>query len=140
MTLELEQEVSSVAPNSSAGANLITNKRSIKTTVLVDNGEVVVLGGLIQDDLAESNQKVPWMGDIPILGHLFKNSLDDHKKTNLMVFLRPTIVNDREGNRTTASARYDMMRSREEAEEPRRAGSLLREKAPRMPGPDGLLE
>ena len=140
VTLELEQEVSSVAPNSSAGANLITNKRSIKTTVLVDNGEVVVLGGLIQDDLAESNQKVPWMGDIPILGHLFKNSLDDHKKTNLMVFLRPTIVNDREGNRTTASARYDMMRSREEAEEPRRAGSLLREKAPRMPGPDGLLE
>ena len=140
VTLELEQEVSSVAPNTNGNVDLITNKRSIKTTVLVDNGEIVVLGGLLQNNLTENNQKVPWLGDIPLLGHLFKNSLDDVKKTNLMVFLRPTIVNDREGNRSTATARYDLMRTRQEAEEPRRKGSLLHEPAPHLPAPDGLLE
>ena len=140
VTLELEQEVSSVAPSTKGSVDLITNKRSIKTTVLVDNGDIVVLGGLIQNNLTESNQKVPWIGDIPLLGHLFKNSIDDHSKTNLMVFLRPTIVNDREGNRSTATARYDMMRARQEAEEPRRKGSLLHQDAPRIPAPDGLLE
>lgn len=140
VTLELEQEVSSVAPSTKGSVDLITNKRSIKTTVLVDNGDIVVLGGLIQNNLTESNQKVPWIGDIPLLGHLFKNSIDDHSKTNLMVFLRPTIVNDREGNRSTATTRYDMMRARQEAEEPRRKGSLLHQDAPRIPAPDGLLE
>ena len=139
VTLELEQEVSSVT-NSTAGKDLITDKRSIKTTVLVDDRDIVVLGGLIKNDLKEKNQKIPWLGDIPVLGHLFKNSQDDHGKTNLMVFLRPTIISDREGNRATANTRYDMMRNRQEAEEPRRKGSLLREEAPRMPGPDGLLE
>ena len=140
VTLELEQEVSSVAPNTNGNVDLITNKRSIKTTVLVDNGEIVVLGGLIENKLTENNQKIPWVGDIPLLGHLFKNSLDDARKTNLMVFLRPTIVNDREGNRSTAASRYDMMRGRQEAQEPRRRGSLLHQDAPRLPAPDGLLE
>ena len=139
VTLELEQEVSSVT-SSTQGQDLITDKRSIKTTVLVDDGEIVVLGGLIENELKEKNQKVPWLGDIPVLGHLFKNAQDNVKKTNLMVFLRPTIVNDREGNRRTASSRFDMMNQRQEAEEPRRRGSLLREVAPRMPAPDGLLE
>lgn len=140
VTLELEQEVSTLAPSTKGSSDLITNKRSIKTTVLVDNGDIVVLGGLIQNNLTESNQKVPWLGDIPLLGHLFKNSIDDHSKTNLMVFLRPTIVSDREGNRSTATARYDLMRNRQEAEEPRRKGSLLHQDAPRIPAPDGLLE
>jgi len=139
VTLELEQEVSSV-DSSTRGADLITNKRSIKTTVLVDDSDIVVLGGLIQNNLTENDQKVPWVGDIPILGHLFKNSRNDHSKTNLMVFLRPTIINDREGNLATATTRYDMLRQRQEAEEPRRKGSLLRESAPRLPAPDGLLE
>ena len=139
VTLELEQEVSSV-DSSTRGADLITNKRSIKTTVLVDDSDIVVLGGLIQNNLTENDQKVPWVGDIPILGHLFKNSRNDHSKTNLMVFLRPTIIVDREGNLSTATTRYDMLRDRQEAEEPRRKGSLLREQAPRLPSPDGLLE
>ncbi len=139
VTLELEQEVSSV-DSSTRGADLITNKRSIKTTVLVDDSDIVVLGGLIQNNLTENDQKVPWVGDIPVLGHLFKNSRNDHSKTNLMVFLRPTIINDREGNLSTATTRYDMLRQRQEAEEPRRKGSLLREQAPRLPAADGLLE
>jgi general secretion pathway protein D len=139
VTLELEQEVSSV-DSSTRGADLITNKRSIKTTVLVDDSDIVVLGGLIQNNLTENDQKVPWVGDIPVLGHLFKNSRNDHSKTNLMVFLRPTIINDREGNLSTAATRYDMLRQRQEAEEPRRRGSLLREQAPRLPAADGLLE
>ncbi|MBK6660890.1 MAG: hypothetical protein IPG43_23380 [Proteobacteria bacterium] len=139
VTLELEQEVSSV-DSSTRGADLITNKRSIKTTVLVDDSDIVVLGGLIQNNLTENDQKVPWVGDIPVLGHLFKNARNDHSKTNLMVFLRPTIINDREGNLATATSRYEELRRRQEAEEPRRKGSLLREEAPRLPAADGLLE
>jgi general secretion pathway protein D len=109
VTLELEQEVSSV-DSSTRGADLITNKRSIKTTVLVDDSDIVVLGGLIQNNLTENDQKVPWVGDIPVLGHLFKNARNDHSKTNLMVFLRPTIINDREGNLSTATSRYEELR------------------------------
>ncbi len=139
VTLELEQEVSSV-DTATSGANLITNKRSIKTTVLVDNSDIVVLGGLIQNDLTENNQKIPWVGDIPLLGHLFKDARNNHTKTNLMVFLRPTIISDREGNLSTATTRYDALRQRQEAEEPQRKGSLLREDAPRLPATDGLLE
>lgn len=139
VTLELEQEVSSV-DSSTAGADLITNKRAIKTTVLVDDSDIVVLGGLIQNNLTENAQKVPWVGDIPLLGHLFKNTRDDHTKTNLMVFLRPTIITDREGNHSTAVARYDFIRARQEAEEPRRRGNLIHAPAPRLPAPDGLLE
>ena len=139
VTLELEQEVSSVAP-STRGSDLITDKRSIKTTVLVDDGEIVVLGGLLENKLTETDQKIPWLGDIPVLGHLFKNAQNDHTKSNLMVFLRPTVISDRESNRDTAAVRYDLMRTRQEAQEPHRKGNLLRENAPHMPAPDGLLE
>lgn len=93
ITLEIEQEVSNV-DRSTAGSDLITNKRSIATTVLVDDAEIIVLGGLIEDDLRESEQKIPLLGDIPVLGHLFRNTRADQEKTNLMVFLRPTIIRD----------------------------------------------
>lgn len=139
VTLELEQEVSSV-DTSTAGSDLITNKRSIKTTVLVDNNDIVVLGGLLQNDLTENNEKVPWVGDIPFVGQLFKNHRNKHTKTNLMVFLRPTIITDRETNHATATRRYDLIRERQEGEEPKRRGELLREDAPRLPAADGLLE
>jgi general secretion pathway protein D len=138
VTLELEQEVPSVDPSTS-GVDLITNKRAIKTTVLVDNREIVVLGGLIEDDLSENEQKVPIVGDIPVIGHLFKNTRSDFTKTNLMVFLRPTIIRDRAGNRDTAATRYEGLRARQRAEEPQRSG-WLREDAPELPAYDGLLE
>lgn len=91
--LEVEQEVSSIAP-STAGVDLITNKRSIKTSVMVDDGQVLVLGGLIEDVLREKEERVPLLGDIPILGWLFRYNSVTKVKTNLMVFLHPTILKD----------------------------------------------
>jgi len=139
VTLQLEQEVSSVDA-STQGVDLITNKRSIKTTVLVDDNDIVVLGGLIQNNLTENEQKVPWVGDIPVLGYLFRNTRDDNTRTNLMVFLRPTIVDDESGNRAIAAERYEGMRARRAEEEPARRKNLHRRTAPELPPLDGLVE
>lgn len=138
VTLELEQEVSSV-DTSTSGADLITNKRSIKTTVLVDDRDIVVLGGLIENDLREGEQKVPLLGDIPLLGQLFKNSRSDLRKTNLMVFLRPSIVRDPEAGRVAAKERYDALLEKQEAAESGRR-LLLKQPSPRLPAFDGLYE
>ncbi|MEQ8661085.1 MAG: type II secretion system protein GspD, partial [Gammaproteobacteria bacterium] len=138
VTLELEQEVSSV-DSSTTGADLITNKRSIKTTVLVDDQDIVVLGGLIENSLRENEQKIPLLGNIPLLGQLFKNSRSDWTKTNLMVFLRPSIMRDPIASRDAARARYDALREKQDAAEPRRRG-LLKQESPRLPAFDGLYE
>lgn len=90
--LLIEQEVSSVSGATSVDISI--NKREIKTTVIVDDGGTIVLGGLIDEDVQESVSKVPLLGDIPILGHLFKSTSTSKRKRNLMVFLRPRIVRD----------------------------------------------
>lgn len=90
--LTIEQEVSSVSGATSVDISI--NKREIKTTVIVDDGGTIVLGGLIDEDVQESVSKVPLLGDIPIIGHLFKTTTTSKRKRNLMVFLRPTIVRD----------------------------------------------
>ena len=90
--LLIEQEVSSLSGATSV--DIITNKREIKTSVIVDDGGTIVLGGLIDDAVQESVSKVPLLGDIPILGHLFKSTTTSKTKRNLMVFIRPTIVRD----------------------------------------------
>ncbi|KAF0807209.1 general (type II) secretion pathway protein D [Alcanivorax sp. S71-1-4] len=94
--LELEQEASAVQASVDGvnSVDLITSKRSIKTTVLADDGETIVLGGLIQDDVRRTETKVPILGDIPLLGVLFRSTSDSREKRNLIVFLRPTILND----------------------------------------------
>lgn len=93
--LEVEATAESVSNTTVAGsADLITNKRSIKTMILSDDGETIVLGGLIRDDLREVVSKVPLLGDIPLLGWLFRSKSVNQVKSNLMVFLRPTIVGD----------------------------------------------
>ena len=74
--------------------DIVTTKRKIQTTVLADDGETIVLGGLIRDDLSETVRKVPILGDIPLLGVLFRSTSKSHNKQNLMVFLRPTILPD----------------------------------------------
>jgi general secretion pathway protein D len=89
--MDIFQEVSSVAQKGEA-QDIVTNTRSLRTTVVAENNRMVVLGGLIQDDITVNEQKVPLLGDIPILGHLFKYENQKHKKTNLLVFLRPMIV------------------------------------------------
>ena len=90
--LNIEQEVSSLS--GLTATDLITNKRTIKTTVLVDNNTTIVLGGLMDEDVQESKSKVPLLGDIPGIGHAFRSSNSKKVKRNLMVFIRPTIVQD----------------------------------------------
>jgi general secretion pathway protein D len=110
--LEVEQEVSSVVP-SVAGVNsadLITNKRSIKTTILADDGQTIVLGGLIQDDSSQSVSEVPLLSKIPVLGHLFRSKSHSKTKRNLLVFLQPLILRDGQSAAGLATQQYKQTR------------------------------
>jgi general secretion pathway protein D len=111
--MDIDQEVSSIAPTPSGvtTADVITNKRSIKTSVLVESGQIIVLGGLIQDDLKQSQQKVPLLGDIPILGYLFRYNSTTKDKTNLMVFIHPVILRDSDTNMRISGGKYNYIRS-----------------------------
>ncbi len=113
LRLEVEQEISSLAPittQNSGASDLITNKRKIKSTVLADDGQIIVLGGLIQDDVTLSESAVPLLGDIPLLGALFRSSKEVHIKRNLMIFLRPTIVRDSTGLAALSGKKYSDIR------------------------------
>jgi general secretion pathway protein D len=112
LRLEIEQEISSVTPAAqvSGAADLVTNKRSIKSTILAENGQVIVLGGLIQDDVTQADSKVPLLGDIPLLGRLFRSSKESRIKRNLMVFLRPTVVRDAAGLAALSGQKYNDIR------------------------------
>jgi general secretion pathway protein D len=93
--MEVAQNISNVLNNTvsnSTFADVVTSKRSIETTVLAASGETIILGGLIQDDTNDSQRKVPVLGDIPVLGNLFKSKSKRQTKTNLVVFLRPTVI------------------------------------------------
>lgn len=109
--LEVEQEVSAVAENKGQASDLVTSKRSIKTSVLADHGQTVVLGGLISDDTMHSRQSVPLLGDIPGLGRLFRSDGKSNNKRNLLVFIHPTIVGDSGDIRKMAQQRYDQLYS-----------------------------
>ncbi|EIK53714.1 general secretion pathway protein D [Stutzerimonas stutzeri TS44] len=113
LRLQIEQEISSIAPTASLTAqavDLVTNKRSIKSTILAEDGQVIVLGGLIQDDVTRTDSKVPLLGDIPLLGALFRSTQESHVKRNLMVFLRPTVVRDRAGLAALSGKKYSDIR------------------------------
>ncbi|WP_181298778.1 type II secretion system secretin GspD [Pseudomonas sp. Q2-TVG4-2] len=113
LRLEIEQEISSIAPSASLSAqavDLVTNKRSIKSTILAEDGQVIVLGGLIQDDVTRTESKVPLLGDIPWLGALFRSTQETHVKRNLMVFLRPTVIRDRAGLAALSGKKYSDIR------------------------------
>ncbi|MDO8767438.1 MAG: type II secretion system secretin GspD [Burkholderiaceae bacterium] len=117
--LEIYQEVSSVQASSiNSTTGLITNKRSIQTNVLVEDGGIVVLGGLLQDEYSGNEEKVPLLGDIPLFGNLFKTESRSRKKTNLMVFLRPVVVRDGAATEKLSLDRYDLMRSGQQAAQP----------------------
>jgi general secretion pathway protein D len=110
--LKIFQEVSSVTRDKALvqSADIITNKRSLESTVLVDNGHIVVLGGLIQDDQQASIDKVPLLGDIPYLGALFKYESRNRKRTNLMIFLRPVVLRDERAAAALTADRYEYIR------------------------------
>ncbi|MDD2774423.1 MAG: type II secretion system secretin GspD [Gallionella sp.] len=121
--LQIYQEVSSIDTLTTNTAGVVTNKRSIDSTVLVDDGRIIVLGGLIQDDVKDSEEKVPILGDIPILGNLFKYQKRQQVKTNLMVFLRPFVLKNAEASATITGDRYEFIRNLQGEE--RLTGNLL---------------
>ncbi|GAB4350003.1 MAG: GspD family T2SS secretin variant XcpQ [Gammaproteobacteria bacterium] len=104
--LEVEQEVSSISLSAQQATDVITNKRSIKTSVLVDDGQVLVLGGLVDDTVTEVEQKVPGLGDIPGLGWLFKSRRATKIKRNLVVFLKPTILRTSQDSFQVTGGKY----------------------------------
>jgi len=110
ITLELEQEVSSIAASSAGATDIITNKRSIRTTVQLADAEMLVLGGLIDEAFNETKQKVPFLGDIPGLGVLFRSTKTNKVKRNLMVFIRATIIKNGAKAEILSQNKYNFIR------------------------------
>ena len=107
--LQIFQEVSSISPTLNT-SGLITNKRSIESNVLVEDGSIVVLGGLLQDEFSGNQDQVPGLSRLPILGHLFRSEARKRNKSNLMVFLRPVVVRDAASSQWLSIDRYELMR------------------------------
>ena len=122
--MQIFQEVSSIDTRSSSSSGLITNKRSIESSVLVDDGAIVVLGGLLQDDTSNSQEKVPGLSNVPFFGNLFKSEARSRKKTNLMVFLRPVVVRDGAAAEALSMGRYEQMRLQQQGFQPLPTGPL----------------
>jgi general secretion pathway protein D len=112
--LQVYQEVSSVVASATTSAGFITNKRSIESNILVDENQIVVLGGLIQDSVNNVQSKTPLLGDIPFLGNLFRYETRQRTKTNLMVFIRPYIMYQENGYQKLTTDRYEQMDKKRE--------------------------
>jgi general secretion pathway protein D len=136
--LDIEQTIDSLS--TAAGAvDLITNTRSIKTSIIVDDRQVVVLGGLIRDDVQESVQKVPLLGDIPLLGWLFRSKTATKGKTNLMVFLQTTILRDAAMMNRLTGSKYNYMRNLQLGVREKGLLMMPKDEAPVIPALDELL-
>ena len=132
--LQIYQEVSRLDPASiNSATGLITNKRSIESSVLVEDGAIVVLGGLLQDDYGNSQERVPGLGDVPLFGNLFRAESRSRKKTNLMVFLRPVVVRDGAATEGLSLNRYEQMRSTQIEAQPGTSTGLPAMGAPVLP-------
>ena len=132
--LAIYQEVSSVlASTANASNGPTTNKRTIESNVLVEDGSVVVLGGLLQDEYSGNQEKVPGLADLPFVGNLFKSESRGRKKTNLMVFLRPMVVRDAQASDRLSLDRYELMRTTMQAAQPAPSGPLPITEAAQMP-------
>ncbi|MEO8012693.1 MAG: type II secretion system secretin GspD [Polaromonas sp.] len=128
------QEVSSVQPGSvNSATGLITNKRSIESNVLVEDGSIIVLGGLLQDEYSGNQDKVPGLGDVPVFGNLFKSESRSRKKTNLMVFLRPVVVRDAASTNALSMDRYDLMRTTQQQTQPVNSSLVPVNESPVLP-------
>ena len=131
--LKIDQEVSSIAQGAKGAVDLITNKRTISTRVLAGDGQIIVLGGLIEDNLLEGEQNVPFLSKIPILGQLFKVRNTTKTKTNLLVFLRAKILVDSDQIATETSAKYNYVRGIERSRGNGNAQLLPGEHQPTLP-------
>jgi general secretion pathway protein D len=135
--LGIYEEVSSVQ-NTTSTAGPILSKRALESTVLVDDNQIVVLGGLIQDSLTANAQKLPWAGDVPVLGSLFRYDTRERQKTNLMVFLKPTIIRGAVGGAATTTERYDYLRDAQHDIAPEELWFWKDHSAPQLP-PQGTM-
>ncbi|MTW09800.1 type II secretion system protein GspD [Pseudoduganella eburnea] len=132
--LAIYNESSSIDTSVAQNTNgLILKNRTIETNIIADDGQILVLGGLIQDDSSDGVEKVPGLGDIPLIGNLFKYQKRNRKKTNLMVFLRPVVVRNREQGMSLTADRYDYMRATQEAAAPEPSITVQNLGAPMLP-------
>tara|TARA_R110000868_G_scaffold125077_2_gene330695 strand:+ start:140520 stop:142481 length:1962 start_codon:yes stop_codon:yes gene_type:complete len=113
LILALSQEVSDAIPGSAINGNLITTERKINTKILANNGQTIVLGGLIKDNVTETQQKVPFLGDIPFLGALFRSTSTTYGKTHLLVFLRSSIIRDNREMDAVTAVKYKLIRQKQ---------------------------
>lgn len=130
--LKVEQEISSLSPSIKA-VDLVTSNRSINTTVIVEDGGTLVLGGLIQDQVTETQQRVPILGRIPILGALFRSDSTSKTKTNLMVFIKPTILRDNVQSTFETNAKYNYIRDQQLGISPKRPRLMPLTPRPTLP-------
>jgi len=132
--LDLYQEISSIDDTlSNATTGIVTNKRAIDTSVLVDDGQIVVLGGLLEDSVTISSNNVPGLSKIPVLGALFRYDKRERTKTNLMVFLRPYVLRDSNSSANVTLDRYDYMRRAQSGAQPGDHWLLPNMQAPQLP-------
>jgi general secretion pathway protein D len=130
--LAIYQETSAVQDTTNA-AGIITSKRTIESNVLVDDGQVIVLGGLIEDRTNGGTEKVPGLGSIPVIGNLFKYDTRKNTKTNLMVFLRPTVIRTSEQSMNVVTDRYDYIRGVHLSAQPERTVVMPNITMPTLP-------
>ncbi len=134
--LDIYQEVSSIDESrSNATTGIVTNKRAIDTSVLIDDGQIIVLGGLLEDNVTLTSNSVPGLGSLPVIGSLFRYDTRKRTKTNLMVFLRPYVVRDANRSAGVTMDRYDYMRRAQGAVQPREHWALPDMQAPMLPPP-----
>ncbi|HCF7729196.1 TPA: type II secretion system secretin GspD [Pseudomonas aeruginosa] len=131
--LDVYQEVSSVDERASTAAGVVTNKRAIDTSILLDDGQIMVLGGLLQDNVQDNTDGVPGLSSLPGVGSLFRYQKRSRTKTNLMVFLRPYIVRDAAAGRSITLNRYDFIRRAQQRVQPRHDWSVGDMQAPVLP-------
>jgi len=131
--LKIEQEDSAPGAKIADSADISTNKRSIKTTILIEDGGIIVLGGLMQDTVTESEDRVPVLGAIPLLGNFFKSRSGSRQKSNLLVFLRPKILRDQASTEAVSNSKYNEIREQERALHKGKITLLPGEKQPAIP-------
>ncbi|HEX7030545.1 MAG TPA: type II secretion system secretin GspD [Gammaproteobacteria bacterium] len=136
IVLDIAQEVSSLSGSSQGAVDLVTDTRSITTSVIAESGEIIVLGGLIDERVTESEQRVPLLGSIPILGHLFRYETSSKDKRNLMVFIKPSILRTPEDSAYFTGEKYRYIRNLQEGERDGGVNLMPFERQPALPDPD----
>jgi len=131
--LKVEQEDSSPGAKLANSSDISTNKRSIKTTILIEDGGIIVLGGLMQDTVNESEDRVPVLGAIPLIGNLFKSRSGSRQKSDLLVFLRPKILRDQPSTEAVSTSKYNEIREEERTLHKGKIWLLPGEKQPAVP-------